>query len=136
MRKQAFIRFLAAAGIVLLTLWLSLGLLGAAHATQIYGQVQSADDLSIIYKQIRADVRDAGTAEELRRLYRRAGYLATLTYSRTWEKKFSDDIYAMRGTAFVEFEATARAINDKLCALGFSRSYDALWGQGPIGTPE
>jgi hypothetical protein len=97
---------------------------------QVYGEVDSLGDLRRIFAQIRSEVAMAASREELTELYRRAGYLVTLTYSPAWKKKFGDEVAQLREIAEQEFSRTAHKINERAKALGFDRHYDEEWGDG------
>ena len=95
-----------------------------------YGAVESAADLDRIFAAIRADVAGAKTRADLTRLYRRAGYLVTLTYSRPWRVKFDAGLPAMREAAMRQFADTVAAINRRATAIGTDPDYADRWG-GP-----
>jgi hypothetical protein len=90
---------------------------------QAYGAVESAADLDRIFAAIRADVAVAETRADLTRLYRRAGYLVTLTYSRPWRTRFGDGLPALRKESEHEFAATAQAINRRAAEIGTEPDY-------------
>ena len=75
-----------------------------------------------------ADVEEADLRSELTELYRRAGYLITLTNASSWEKKYGDDIDDIRKTAEDEFKKTARKINSRAEKIGTDADYDEKWG--------
>jgi hypothetical protein len=95
----------------------------------VYGEVEDEGDLRQIFAEIRRDVARATTRKELTRLYRRAEYLITLTYSPAWQKKFGPKIDALRQVAEEEFTATARAINARAADIGTDPDYDETWGE-------
>jgi hypothetical protein len=97
---------------------------------QIYGVVENQQDLRAVYSEIRADVEKAGSRDELTELYRRAGYLITLTKAPSWETKFGDEINEIRDVAYEEFTKTARAINNRAAQVGTAADYDESWGDG------
>ena len=47
----------------------------------IYGEIDNETDLRKVFAAIREEVARADSREALTELYRRAGYLVTLTYS-------------------------------------------------------
>lgn len=95
----------------------------------VYGKIDNADDLKHVYAEIRNAVADAQTRPELTTLYRRAGYLVTLTYSPAWAEKFDQDQLAtLHQIAHDEFRATARAINDRAKTIATKPDYDESWG--------
>ena len=57
----------------------------------VYGEVNSKTGLKRIFASIRRDVRSAHSRPDLSELYKRAGYLITLTYAPSWETKFGKD---------------------------------------------
>ena len=101
-----------------------------AQATQIYGEVHNKSDLQDIFSQIRDDVKHAKSREGLTELYRRTGYLITLTHAPSWEEKFGREAADLRQEAEKEFASTARAINRKAEEIGTEADYDEKWGKG------
>ena len=97
--------------------------------THIYGEVDNKTDMKNVFSAIRDDVEKADSRAELTELYRRAGYLITLTNASSWEKKFGDDIEDIRKTAEDEFGRTARKINDRAEKIGTDADYDEKWGE-------
>jgi hypothetical protein len=105
-------------------------LTGAAWDRHIYGRVDSVADLKNVFAAIRGDVEEADSQQALTELYRRAGYLVTLTYSPAWRKKFGDKVEELRKVADEEFTKTAHAINRRAEAIGAEPNYDEKWGPG------
>ncbi|HVU11989.1 MAG TPA: hypothetical protein VHD90_11965 [Phototrophicaceae bacterium] len=99
-----------------------------AHDTHIYGEVNSKTGLKTIFKEIRADVEKARSRPDLTELYRRAGYLITLTHAPSWEEKFGKEASDYRQVATDEFATTARKINARAKAIGTDADYDESWG--------
>jgi hypothetical protein len=99
-----------------------------AKEEHVYGEVDNKTDLQDIYSQIRDDVEKADSRDRLTELYRRAGYLITLTNAASWEDKFGDKIDDIRSTAEEEFSRTARAINRQAENIGTEADYDEKWG--------
>lgn len=95
----------------------------------IYGEVDNKTDLKNVFAEIRQDVEHAGSRADLTELYRRAGYLITLTNASSWEKKFGDEIDDIRETAEEEFAKTARKINSQAKKIGVEADYDEKWGE-------
>jgi hypothetical protein len=95
----------------------------------VYGEVDNVTDLRNIFQAIRGDVEKAGSRQELTELYRRAGYLVTLTYAPAWQKKFGPEVEELRRVAEEEFARTARVINERAAAIGTEPSYDETWGK-------
>lgn len=99
-----------------------------AKEEHVYGEVDNKTDLKEVFSEIRDDVEKADSRDRLTELYRRAGYLITLTNASTWEKKFGNDIDDIRDTAEEEFSKTARAINSQAESIGTEGNYDEKWG--------
>ena len=100
-----------------------------AHDTHIYGEVTSKASLKKIFTAIRHDVEEANSRPDLTELYKRAGYLITLTHAPAWEGKFGREIGAMRKVAQEEFGTTARKINHRAKQIGTEADYDETWGE-------
>jgi len=99
-----------------------------AQDKHIYGEVDNKTDLKEVFSEIRDDVEKADSRSDLTELYRRAGYLITLTNASSWEKKFGDDIDEIRNTAEDEFSKTAHKINSQAEKIGTDADYDEKWG--------
>lgn len=100
-----------------------------AKDTHIYGDVDNKTDLKEVFSEIRKDVEDANSRSDLTELYRRAGYLITLTNASSWETKFGDEIDDIRDVAEDEFAKTARKINSQAEKIGTDADYDEKWGE-------
>ena len=94
----------------------------------IYGEVDNKTDLKKVYSEIRDDVENAKSRSDLTELYRRAGYLITLSNAPSWEKKFGDEINDIRDEAEDEFTKTVRKINSRAEEIGTDTDYDEKWG--------
>src|SRR5690554_3667520 len=101
-----------------------------AQDTHVYGEVNSKTGLKKIFTAIRQDVEKAKSRSDLTELYRRAGYLITLTHAPSWEEKFGKEAAHLREIAKDEFGTTARKINRRAEAIGESGDYDETWGDG------
>jgi hypothetical protein len=99
-----------------------------AQERRIYGEVENKTDLREVFSAIRDDVEKAKSREALTELYRRAGYLITLTHAPSWREKFGDEADDLRDEAEQEFSKTARAINRRAGAIGTEADYDEKWG--------
>lgn len=95
---------------------------------QIYGEVNNKTDLRDVFLAIRNDVRDAGSRSALTELYRRAGYLITLTHASSWEEKFGSEVQEIRNVGEEAFARTARVINQRAGEIGTDADYDEKWG--------
>lgn len=99
-----------------------------AKDSHIYGEVDNKTDLRDVFLEIRHDVDDAKSRSDLTKLYRRAGYLITLTHASSWQEKFGDDAVELRDVAIAEFATTARKINRQANDIGTDADYDETWG--------
>src|SRR5262245_165753 len=77
----------------------------------IYGEVNSKTGLKKVFAAIRRDVEQADSRPALTELYKRAGYLMTLTHAPSWQEKFGKAAAALRKVGADEFHKTARKIN-------------------------
>jgi hypothetical protein len=100
-----------------------------AKDKHVYGEVDNKADLKKVFSAIRGDVKKADSRPELTELYKRAGYLITLTAAPAWGKKFRGDIRDMRHTAKEEFSKTAHTINSRAEKIGAKADYDESWGK-------
>lgn len=96
----------------------------------VYGEVSSESSLRDVFKAIRRDVDEAKSRDGLTELYRRSGYLVTLTRSPSWKKKFgkteADELMEVGEN---EFTRTARAVNGRAREIGTEADYDETWGE-------
>jgi hypothetical protein len=101
-----------------------------ARSHEIYGDVENKADMKRIFTSIRKDVQDARSRPALSELYKRAGYLITLTHAPSWQKKFGKEAESLRKTGEEEFHKTARKINRRASEIGTDADYDETWGKG------
>jgi hypothetical protein len=94
----------------------------------IYGEVKNKTDMKRVFSHIRHDVDSAASRPGLTELYKRAGYLITLTHAPSWHQKFGKDAAALRQIGEDEFRRTARKINRRAAAIGAEADYDDSWG--------
>ncbi len=99
-----------------------------AKDTHIYGEVDNKTDLKDVFMQIRDDVENADSRSALTELYRRAGYLITLSNAPSWKDKFGDEIDEIRDAGEEEFSKTVRKINIRAERIGTDADYDETWG--------
>ena len=99
-----------------------------ASGRQIYGEIDSKTDLHKVYTAIRRDVDKAGKRANLTELYKRAGYLITLTHAPSWKTKFGKEAKVLRDLGEVEFSKTTRKINRRARQIGTESDYDEKWG--------
>jgi hypothetical protein len=94
----------------------------------IYGEVNSKTGLKQIFVDIRHDIPNAKSRPSLTELYKRAGYLITLTHSPAWEEKFGKDVRELREVGKEEFRKTAHKINRRAEEIGTEANFDEQWG--------
>jgi hypothetical protein len=99
-----------------------------AQDTHIYDEVNGKADLKKIFMELRQDVEQAKTRPTLTELYKRAGYLITLTYAPSWEAKFGKQAIELRKAAMDEFSTTVHKINRRAREIGAEAGYDETWG--------
>jgi hypothetical protein len=95
---------------------------------QIYGEVNNKTDLKHVFSEIRRDVKEAKSRPGLTELYKRAGYLITLTHAPSWHEKFGSEADELRALGEDEFKKTAHAINRQAAEIGTEADYDEKWG--------
>ncbi len=99
------------------------------HDPHVYGAINSEAGMRRVFTEIRQGVAIAESRPDLTKLYRRAGYLITLTYAPSWHEKFgSEEATVLRGVGADEFRKTAREINHRSVQLGIEANYDETWG--------
>jgi hypothetical protein len=99
------------------------------HDRHIYGEVNNKTDLKKIFTEIRHDIDTAGSRPALTELYKRAGYLITLSHAPSWQTKFGDEASVLRSLGEDEFATTARKINRRAKQVGTEPDYDETWGE-------
>jgi hypothetical protein len=100
-----------------------------AHDRHIYGEVNSKTGLKRVFTAIRHDVDDARSRPALSELYKRAGYLVTLTHAPAWKEKFGREAATLRQIGKEEFHRTARKINRRAAQIGTEADFDDTWGK-------
>ncbi|MHB9033458.1 MAG: hypothetical protein ACYC6L_10460 [Anaerolineae bacterium] len=95
----------------------------------VYGNIDSRTDLENVFRMIRKDAAEAKSRAALTELYKRAGYLITLTRAPSWEEKFGKEVGELRRVGEQEFTTTAKAINRRAGEIGTAADYDETWGQ-------
>lgn len=100
----------------------------ASATRQIYGEVSSKTGLRRVFTEIRRDVQQAKSRPALTELYKRAGYLITLTHAPLWQEKFGKDAAKLRTIGEEEFRKTAHMINRRAAMIGTDANYDETWG--------
>jgi hypothetical protein len=94
-----------------------------------YGEINNEADMRQVFSEIRQDVNSAESRSDLTELYRRAGYLITLTYAPSWAEKFGAEAERLRQLGENEFRKTAHDVNQRARAIGTEANYKETWGQ-------
>ncbi len=100
-----------------------------AKDRHIYGEINSKTGMKNVFVKIRRDVDHAGSRPALTELYKRAGYLITLTHAPSWEEKFGRDAGSLRKLGEEEFSKTAKKINRRAKEINAKADYDEKWGK-------
>ena len=96
----------------------------------IYGEVHSRTALRAAFREIRRDIGAARSANALRELYGRSGYVVSLIHDPAWQERLGESIEEMRTLACEEFARSARAINRRATALDADVRVEERWS-GP-----
>jgi hypothetical protein len=94
----------------------------------IYGEVNSKTGMKKVFTNIRRDIEGAQSRPALTELYKRAGYLVTLTHAPSWQEKFGRDAALLREVGEQEFRKTAKKINRRAAQIGTEADFDDTWG--------
>jgi hypothetical protein len=100
-----------------------------ATKRQIYGEIKNKTGMRKVFTAIRKDVSQAKSRPALTELYKRAGYLITLTHAPSWKEKFGKEASELRELGEEEFEKTARKINSRAEKIGAETDFDEKWGE-------
>ena len=100
-----------------------------AVTRRIYGEVKNMTGLRKVFTEIRRDVEEARSRPGLTELYKRAGYLITLTHAPSWQEEFGKDADKLRGVGRDEFRKTAHKINRRAAQIGTDADFDETWGE-------
>ena len=100
-----------------------------ATKRNIYGEVKSKTGMRKVFSEIRKDVGSAKSRPALTELYRRAGYLVTLTHAPSWKEKFGKEARDLRQVGEKEFSTTAKKINSRAKKIGTDADFDETWGK-------
>jgi len=95
----------------------------------VYGHVKGKADIDKIFAEIRDDLRHVNSRAILTELYRRAGYLITLTYAPSWAERFGDKAASLRDEAEADFRKLVKQINARAEKVGEKGDYDENWGK-------
>lgn len=95
----------------------------------IYGEVDSVDDIRKINRQIREEMDDIRSREQLTELKKRADYLCALAVAPSWKEKFGKRSSQILRTAKTEDRRTVEHANRIARQHGWDADYDP-WGGG------
>ena len=95
----------------------------------IYGEINSKTSMKKVFTEIRKDVSKARSRPALTELYKRAGYLITLTHAPSWKEKFGSEARELREVGEKEFSTTAKKINSQAKKIGADADFDETWGE-------
>ena len=84
-------------------------------------------DLHQVFREIRENVEKAQTREELTELYKRTGYMITMTHATPFEEKHDREMKRRRETAEHEYARTVHAINKRAKEIGVDADYNENW---------
>lgn len=95
----------------------------------IYGEVNAPQDVHKINQQLRREMDDVSSREQLTELKKRSDYLCTLAEAPSWKEKFGDRIDEVQRVAQAEDRETTSYANEIARRHGWESDYDA-WGGG------
>jgi hypothetical protein len=98
-----------------------------AERGRIYGEVNSPEDVRSINREIRKEMDEVTTREQLTELKKRSDYLCTLTDSPAWKKKFGDRLAEVQQVAQEENRKTTAHANAVARRHGWEADYEP-WG--------
>jgi len=101
----------------------------ARGATDIYGEVNSAQNIKDINRQIREEMRGVRGRDQLTELKKRADYLCALAMAPSWKEKFGGKITRILKAAKEEDKKTTEQANKLAKKHGWDADYDP-WGGG------
>ena len=100
-----------------------------AKDRHVYGSVNSKSGMKDVFASIRRDIANARSRPALTELYKRAGYLITLTHAPSWQEKFGREAASLRRVGEEEFQKTAKKINQRASQIGTEADFDNKWGK-------
>jgi len=94
---------------------------------EIYGGVDSQEDIREINRKIREQMERADSREDLTELKKRSDYLCALAMAPSWKEKFGERIDGILRAAKEEDETTTKLANRIAEQHGWDADYDP-WG--------
>src|SRR5438128_1267908 len=101
---------------------------GGEPATDIYGSVDSLQDIRDINRKIRDEIKKVREQPELTELKKRSDYLCALALAPAWRTRFGKKSGRFLEVAQEEDKKTTKAANDKANKKGFDVEYHAWRG--------
>ena len=95
-----------------------------------YGDVTKLGDIREIERNIRREMSEAETPDQIEELKRRSDYLCTLTYAPSWQQRFGRKTVRFRTAARQEDVKTTHAANRFARKHGFEPHFHA-WKIAP-----
>jgi hypothetical protein len=86
-------------------------------------------DVKHIFQKLRDEVEQVTSRENLDKLYKRTGYMITLTHSIPIQENYSGPLTAQRRMAEEEFTKTVRKINEHAKKIGTQADYNEKWDE-------
>src|SRR5262245_43787952 len=83
-------------------------------------------DLYRIFREIREDVEKAGSREELTELYKRTGYMITMTHATPVREKSDREMKRRRDITESEFGRTVHSINNRAKQIGTDADFSEI----------
>lgn len=93
-----------------------------------YNEISNESDLREVFQAIRREVEEARSRPALTEIYKRAGYLITLSLTPAWQSRFDGAVALLQNVCQEEFRLTAQSINRRAEKIGVRPDYDETWG--------
>lgn len=86
-------------------------------------------DVKHIFQKLREEVEQAAAREDLDKLYKRTGYMITLTHAIPEQEYQHNSGNDQRRQAEDEFTKTIRKINEQAKKIGTEANYNEMWDE-------
>ena len=86
-------------------------------------------DVKHIFHKLREEVEQAASREDLDKLYKRTGYMITLTHAIPIQQTYGNHLEEQRHLAEEEFTKTVRKLNEQAKKLGTEANYNEKWDE-------
>ena len=94
----------------------------------IYREVDTLSDIRAINRQIRGEIRDVASRDQITEFKKRSDYLCTLTRAPSWQEKFGDKADRFLEVAKQENERTTKTANSVARRQGIDAEYHPWQG--------